>query len=258
MTVTSSESGPTLLGVLRAAVAFLTRVPVGKRVIARSNFAWAPSAFPLVGGAIGVLSAAALRCGAVFGSLAAACLAVFVGVSVTGAFHEDGLADTADALWGTTSRERALEIMKDSRIGSYGAVVLVLMIIARVALTAQTAAVAWIALPWAGCAARLGPVWLMTFLPHASPSTSKSKDLLASPLACPLIATLGTLAIGAGLAVREPAMTVRLALAVLLVGVASLWFARLGKRRLGGITGDLLGAAEQVGEVGVLLVFAWH
>lgn len=252
------EPGPTPIGILRAAIAFLTRVPVGKSVIARSNFAWAPAAFPLVGAAIGALMAVTLHCGFPLGSLAAASLAVFMGVAITGAFHEDGLADTADALWGVTSRERALEIMKDSRIGSYGAVVLVLMLIARVALTAQAAAVAWVALPWAGCVARLGPVWLMTFLPHASPSTSKSKDLLASPRGCPLIASLVTLAIGAGFAIREPALLVRLGGATLVVAIASLWFARVATRRLAGITGDLLGAAEQVGELGVLLVFAWH
>lgn len=252
------DASPTLVGVLRAAVAFLTRVPVGKGWIASSNFAWAPAAFPLVGAAIGALMAAIFRCGAPLGALAAACLAVFLGVAVTGAFHEDGLADSADALWGVTSRERALEIMKDSRIGSYGAVVLVLALVARVALTAQLASAAWVALPWAGCVARLAPVWLMTFLPHASPSTSKSKDLLTTPRACPLVASLLTVVMGAGLLMRDPASIARLGGATLAVAVVALWFSRVAKRRLGGITGDLLGAAEQVGEIGVLMVFAWR
>jgi adenosylcobinamide-GDP ribazoletransferase len=251
-------SVPHLLGTLRAAVAFLTRIPVGSRPISAADSNWAPSAFPLIGACVGALSGAAFHGGIRLGPLAAACLAVGLSLYITGAFHEDGLSDTADALWGAVSRERALEIMKDSRIGSYGAAALTLTLLARVALIAHSGAWAFIALVWAGCIARLGPVCLMTWLPHASPATSKHKDLLATPRLTVAFGSLLALGIGVVIGVMVPASGWRLAMSALGVAVTGAWFARLGKRRLGGVTGDLLGACEQVGEIAVLMVFAWH
>lgn len=249
---------PNLLGTLRAAVAFLTRVPVGSRPISALDSTWAPSAFPLIGACVGSLAGAAFHGSIALGPLAAACLAIGLSVYITGAFHEDGLSDTADALWGAASRERALEIMKDSRIGSYGAAALTLTLVARITLVAQCGGSAWIALVWAGCVARLGSVCLMTWLPHASPSTSKHKDLLETPRLVVVFAGAFALA-GAGIiGVMVPASGWRLAVAALGVAVTGAWFARLGKRRLGGVTGDLLGACEQVSEVVVLAVFAWQ
>lgn len=249
---------PHLLGTLRAAVAFLTRIPVGSRPISALDSTWAPSAFPFIGACVGALAGAAFHGTSSLGPLAAACLAIGLSAYVTGAFHEDGLSDTADALWGAASRERALEIMKDSRIGSYGAAALTLTLVARISLVAQCGGSAWVALVWAGCIARLGPVCLMTWLPHASPATSKHKDLLATPRMTVFFGSVLALGIAALIGVMVPSSGWRLAMAALGVAVTGAWFARLGTRRLGGVTGDLLGACEQVGEVVVLAVFAWH
>lgn len=248
---------PNPIGTLRAAVAFLTRIPVGSRPITALDSNWAPSAFPLVGACIGGVAGAVFRGASGLGPLAAACLAIGLSLYITGAFHEDGLSDTADALWGAVSRERALEIMKDSRIGSYGAAALTLTLVARITLVAHSGAVAWVALTWAGCIGRLGPVWLMSFLPHASPATSKHKDLLATPRLTGVVASGMAIGVASVIGAIVPASGLRLAVSALAVAVTGVWFARLGKRRLGGINGDLLGACEQVGEIAVLMVFAW-
>jgi adenosylcobinamide-GDP ribazoletransferase len=251
-----TEARPSPWGVLRAAIAFLTRIPVGAGPITQVELRWAPAAFPLIGGALGAASALVFSGSQVFGTWVAACLAVAFSTYVTGAFHEDGLADTADALGGAVSRERALEIMKDSRIGSYGTAALVLVLVGRIALLVRCEHAAALALIWAGSAARMGPVWLMSTMKHAAPESSKCKDLTNVPRACPWVALAILVGIGALLFGLAPYHGARLAAAAAAVLVVTLWFARLGWRRLSGITGDLLGACEQMGEVAILLAFA--
>lgn len=246
------------LGAFRAAVAFLTRVPVGAKPITQRDSAWAPAVFPLIGALVGALTGSVFLCCTRLGPLPAACVAIALSLYITGAFHEDGLTDAADALFCSTSRERALEIMKDSRIGSYGAAVLVLALVARITLVAQCAAVALCALTWAGCIARLGAVCLMVSLPHASPATSKHKDLLSTRRLSPIYAGLLACGVAGVIVYVVPSASLRLLLAGLAVALVTLWFARMAKRRLGGVTGDLLGACEQIGEIAVLLVFAWR
>ncbi|MCU0665206.1 MAG: adenosylcobinamide-GDP ribazoletransferase [Myxococcota bacterium] len=245
------------LGSVRAAVSFLTRVPVGRRPLHPQDLRNAPALFPLVGGALGLLAACVFTLAAPLSPLAAAVLCVSFTAYLTGAFHEDGLADTADALGGDVSRERALEILKDSRIGSFGTVALVLTLLARVMLLSQIQAPAVLPLVACHCLARLAPVWLMTHLPHASPDGSKSKDLLSLDRRSAYVAlVLAAMALAPAWWL-ERASLLRLGVAVGVVLLIGLWFAVLSKRRLGGITGDVLGATEQLCEVGVLAVFAW-
>jgi adenosylcobinamide-GDP ribazoletransferase len=180
------------------------------------------------------------------------------GVYVTGAFHEDGLADTCDALGGAVSRERALEIMKDSRIGSYGSAALLLDLMLRVALFVRIGATSWIAFVLYASLARLIPVWLMILLPHAAPSQGKLKDLFQIPASRAAVATGLCVAMSLCFAAAHPEQGIRIALGWPIAALVALWFGRLGKRRLGGITGDLLGASEQIGELALLSVFAWH
>lgn len=246
------------LGSLRAAVSFLTRLPVGSRPIAAGDFRFAAALFPLVGGALGLLAAGVFTLAQPLFPLAAAVVCVSVTAYVTGAFHEDGLADTADALGGAVSRERALEIFKDSRIGSFGTVALVLSLLARVTLVSELQAPAVLPLVACHCLARLGPVWLMTHLPHAAPQGSKSKDLLAVPRLA-AYEGLGIAALTVAAAWWfDPFPLLRVAIALGAVVLVSLWFARVAVRRLGGITGDILGACEQVCEVVILAVFVWY
>jgi adenosylcobinamide-GDP ribazoletransferase len=243
---------------MRAAVAFLTRIPVGAAPINARSQALAPALFPVVGFALGGVTYAVFKAAQSLGSLAAAAAATTATLWLTAAFHEDGLADTADGLMGAVSRERALEIMKDSRIGSYGAAALTLVLILRVALLAHCGRLALWACLLSGCVGRVGPVWLMTHVCHAAPTQSKHKDMLGISRACAYGATALALVASAALARLEARVALRVGVAWLAASVATLGVWRVTVRRLGGITGDVLGACEQVGEVVVLMVFAAH
>ena len=115
------------------ATAVLTRLPVGVVPTAEGEIAAAGWAFPLVGAGIGAIAALAFLAAELVGcgSAPAALLAVAAGLAVTGAFHEDGLADTADGFGGGRSRDEKLAIMRDSRHGSFGIIALVLSIVLR-------------------------------------------------------------------------------------------------------------------------------
>src|SRR5581483_9708288 len=165
---------------LAAAVSFLTRVPVGRRLeLAGGDVARGGALFPLVGAGIGTLvGGVAQAAGSPLTPLLAAALGVAAGTALTGVLHLDALADTADAL-GATTRERALEIMRDHSVGAYGATALVLD------LGAKTAALSALvshhdALRGAVCAcaaARAVPVVLSVALPYARPAAGLGRVL---------------------------------------------------------------------------------
>ncbi len=255
---------PELRGV-RAAFVFLTRLPLGGHPYSAADRAWSAAHFPLVGLVIGALTALTLRLLWGVGPLAAALLTIGVQLLITGAFHEDGLADSADALGGGTTRARTLEILKDSRVGTYGAAALVISIAGRAALLATIAmrgrAGALWALPLVACAARTFPIWLMRLLPYATPpEVARNKDVAGTGatqawvatawllLALLVIVPLAPSPITAG---RAFAMLAVLAALTVLAG------ARF-RARVGGVTGDFLGATEQLCELGALVVLAWH
>jgi adenosylcobinamide-GDP ribazoletransferase len=241
---------------LRGAVAFLTRIPVGDQPISPRDLTWAPACFPLVGVGLGFLGWGVLRLAQPVGSFAAATFATAFVVLVTGAFHEDGLADSVDGLLGAVTRERALEIMKDSRIGSYGAAALILILLMRVGLVSQTDPGNWLPLVLSQSLGRLGPVWLLTHVNHAAPNQSKNKDFFAIGRSRAWWATTMLLLPCVGFAWLMPEQRVRIGMAWLLAFFVTAYIGRLGQRRLGGITGDLLGASEQLGEVAILASFA--
>ncbi|MGC4065644.1 MAG: adenosylcobinamide-GDP ribazoletransferase [Polyangiaceae bacterium] len=233
-------------------------MPVGSRPLSSRDQSWAPACFPVVGALLGLSSFAVFRSLSGLGDWGSAIVTTAFGAYVTGAFHEDGLADTCDALGGAVSRERALEIMKDSRIGSYGSVALLLDLMLRVALFVRIGVTNWPAFVLYACLSRLIPVWLMIRLPHAAPSQGKLKDLFQIPASRAVVATGLCVATSFGLAAASPEHGLRIALGWPIAALVALWFGHLGQRRLGGITGDLLGASEQIGELALLSVFAWH
>lgn len=243
---------------LRAAFAVLTRVPVGGHPYTPKEWEWAPASFPVVGGVLGVLLAALHRLLWPLGSLPDAVLVIGASVLLTGALHEDGLADTADALGGATDRDRILEILKDSRIGSFGACALIVSVTGRIALLDRLGPAAAWALPLAGCAARVTPVWQMAFLPYASKLGAKSTHLVGTRASQAVVAAvwfvalslLGVLLHGPG-AFRVLSLTVAVAATGLMTGA-------LYQRRLGGFTGDFLGATEQIGELAAYAALAWN
>lgn len=252
------------------ALQFLTRVPVPRWVGFEPRWLNASVRyFPLVGALIGALGAAVLLAAQwLWPPLVAATLAVAATLWLSVAFHEDGLADTFDALLGAAPRAKALLIMKDSRIGSYGACALLLVLLLRVVLLAELlrrdpawAAAACVAVHAVG---RACAVALMALLPYAGDEAhAKAKPLAREVGAGDAICAvaIGMLVLGwAGSRTPTPTPAPAPAIAVgaaaagalLLVLLLRVWL----RRRLGGYTGDTLGACEQLGEVTVLLALS--
>lgn len=243
------------------ALQFLTRLPVpgaaGADPLALGR---AARYFGLVGALVGACGAAlALAALPLWPPAVAAVLAVSGTLWLSAALHEDGLADTCDALLGAAPRERALAIMQDARIGSYGAAALCLSLVLRVLLLAALlardpwlAAAAWVA---AHAAGRSVAVALMALLPYAGDAArARSGPLAQAPSPGDVAAALATGALLLALAgARSPLRAAAAASGLLLLVLAlRAWL----QRRLGGRTGDTLGAAEQLAELVVLLAFA--
>jgi len=210
--------------------------------------------FPVVGIGVGLVSAIVLlMANTIWGPMIASLLAVATSIAVTGALHEDGLADTADGLGGGWTVEKRLAIMKDSRIGTYGVIALVLGMALRVGALAE--------LPvWAGAAAliaahaaaRTTPALVMNWLSYAGDTASMKVRYAEAPItnyelrfaliaaACALIplAFVSILSVVSGLL-----------LGAALAAALAAWARRL----IGGYTGDVLGAIEQMFEIGFLL-----
>lgn len=245
----------TILGDAIAALGFYTRLPVphdGGRQRAFGETQWAaPVAGAVVGLAVGVTIWVCLAVALPPSFAAVAGLAA--GIVLTGALHEDGLADTADGFGGGHSREEKLAIMRDSRIGSYGVLALGLSLIARwsalAALASASPATALVAAVAAHAASRGVLPALMTHLPPA-----RTDGLAAGAGVAGRNTVLAAAAIGFVLLLPGgPGFA--LAAALLVAGLAVL-VARLAMRQIGGQTGDVLGAAQQAGEIAVLAAAA--
>ena len=235
---------------LAAALAFLTRVPVGRwMALDGADIARGAVWFPLVGAGIGAVTGGVVA--ALAGPLTAplaAVLGLAVAAALTGALHLDALADTADAL-GAWTRERALEIMRDHSIGSYGGVALVLDLAVKgvaLAVLAERHGVVRFAV-CAAVAARIAPVLLSAALPYARTTAGLGRALGGTgAIRCTAAVAAGT-AVCVGLAGRDGVIV--LAVAAVVVVVAGVGSARW----LGGITGDVLGATTELCEAAALI-----
>lgn len=239
---------------LRSAAAVLTRVPAGQ--LSLGDFRAAPGWFGALGLLVGATQALAFALTApLWGGWLAALVALAVGIVLTGALHEDGLADTADALGSPRPRDRALEIMRDSRIGTYGTLALGLVLGAQVAALGGLAGGAPVALIAAAALSRLPMAGFLRLGPYLRAQGAASGMTGPWP-AEGLIASGATLIVAMALAVwglGGAALTGAAGL-VLAAGATGLW----ARARLGGITGDVLGAVQQAGFTGFLLgVAAW-
>ncbi|HEY0819517.1 MAG TPA: adenosylcobinamide-GDP ribazoletransferase [Rhizobacter sp.] len=246
------------LRLIGVALQFLTRVPVPVGFDPQ----WLNQSarhFPLVGALVGLFGAGVLwAAGALFPPAVAVGLSMAATVWLTGAFHEDGLADTCDALGGTVGRERALEIMKDSRIGTYGALALLLVLGLKAATLAALPLVwAMVALVLAHTVSRTAAVALIRFLPYAGDvSQAKAKPLAERISGTGLCVALAwPVALAAALLAWQPGWWPIVATAGLVTGLVASACVRWFMRRLGGITGDALGATQQFTELSVLLVW---
>lgn len=233
----------------RTALAFLTRLPGGRHPDDQAGLTASVPWFPVVGVAIGAIGAgvyvAALE---VLTPVPAAALAFIATALATGGFHEDGLADSFDALAGGWTRERRLEILKDSRHGTFGVLSLVLISVLKISALASLAGRdAAVALVCAHVIGRAGAVALMGTAPTATDRGLGADYTRALGVPATIAGTaVGVAAAGLGFGVFAPVVIAAVAVGVAAVG----WWAW---RKIGGVSGDLLGAAEQVGEATVLL-----
>lgn len=233
----------------RAALTFLTRLPAGR--LAAVDFARAPGWFAAVGLAVGAVQALVwLAAAALWPPVVAALAALVAGMVLTGALHEDGLADTLDGLGSGRPAARALEILRDSRIGSHGALALVMVLSAKVAALAALGTSAPLVLVAAAGLSRAAMAAMLRAGPYLRPSGAGSGMTGAWGLEGRL-ALGGAVLLGGALAMLATGWALAGGLAGLGLGagVIRLW----ALRRLGGVTGDILGAAQQLAELGFVL-----
>jgi adenosylcobinamide-GDP ribazoletransferase len=230
-------------------VAFYTQLPV--RLAEGRSFADAQWAAPIAGMVVGAIGWLAFFFADAFGlpPAIAGALAVAATVFVTGALHEDGLCDTADGFGGGRTRERKLEIMRDSRIGTFGAAALLFSILLRTAALSALAkpSLAFSALVASHAAARaVMPVFMRMVPPARSDGLSANSGAIpdSSAFVAVLIGGAALLFLGV-----SGAVLAAIALAILFFAVR-----RLCQRQIGGQTGDVLGALEQLSEITVLLI----
>ena len=232
---------------IQLAVMSLTRLPAGRISGAVPSMAQAAWAFPLVGALIGLIGAIPLLVAPTLGlsPVVAAGLALALMAGATGGLHEDGLADFADS-FGTSDRARKLEIMRDSRIGSYGVIALILMIGLRWAVLAELPAFAVI-LP--AILARACVPFALRLMPPARAdglgrAATGRVPLPHLALVCGLAGIVAMLFGFAGIA------------ALLVAGTVALAVARLALRKLGGQTGDVLGTMVICAETAALIALS--
>ncbi|HEX6310729.1 MAG TPA: adenosylcobinamide-GDP ribazoletransferase [Acidimicrobiia bacterium] len=230
---------------MRAAVALLT---VFGRSRAPTAGAWAW--FPVVGAAIGALLGGVWwAADEVFPPLVAATLVVVADLAVTGMLHVDGLADTADGLLCHADRSERLRIMRTADVGAFGVAVVAVMLLAEVAaLGGQAVSVALLVALW--CTARTTVVGGATFLRYVRPEGMATLMLTRPAPAWPLAALVPAGALAAGVDGWRGLAAVA---GAVLAGAGVL---ALAHRRIGGFTGDVLGAAVVVGQVAGLVVGA--
>jgi adenosylcobinamide-GDP ribazoletransferase len=240
---------------LVTATAFLTRVPMPHPDGAHpANFVRAHRAFPLVGAVIGAIVGAfylILLVAIGLPALGAAACAFGAGVLLTGGLHEDGLADLADGFGGGRDRAAKLDIMRDSRLGTYGALILL------VSFTAKASSLA--VLPQGAVVSALIAVHALSrgILPIMAITMPYARaDGLAATAGKPDVAT-AAVAVVVGIAIALLALPFPSAISATIVAAAcAALVGILAMRQIGGQTGDVLGGAEQVAETAVLLFLA--
>ncbi|MGB3764830.1 MAG: adenosylcobinamide-GDP ribazoletransferase [Ornithinimicrobium sp.] len=240
---------------LATALTFLTRLPVSR--LARggpSALARATTWFPLVGLIIGsALALAVLTFDAVLPTGVAVVIVLALGVLLTGGLHEDGLADVADSA-GAFSVEKKLAVMRDSRVGTYGVLALVILLAARYAVVGELAVTDWTvviaALVAAHVLSRWSSVLLMAWLPSArteGANTSTAQGVTGAQL-LRSTAVAGICMVPVAI-LDGPSALLAVPVALAVTTLAGLWF----RRTFGGITGDCLGAATIAVEISVLI-----
>jgi len=234
------------------ALQFFTRIPIPQWV--GFDAAWLHQAsryFPAVGWVVGgVVASVYVAASQWWPAAVAVVLSMVAGIWVTGAFHEDGFADVCDGFGGGTTPERVLGIMKDSRIGAYGAIGICLMLLLKFVLLVSLPTVLVVpAMLVAHPLSRLvscSLIWLLNYAKQEGKAKPLAQHMSSNEfgIAClSVIVPFGTILLW------QPVILERLLPSLILMPLAAFWFARLFVRRIGGYTGDCLGAVQQLTEV---------
>lgn len=247
---------------------FFTRIPVPKQDnFEEADLNHSAKYFPVIGVIVGLVGAGAFVMSATFlPQHIAVLISMASTILLTGAFHEDGLADSADGLGGGWKREQILTIMQDSRLGTYGAIALFLMLFAKFELlNSLNHYMIPLALVAAHTMSRLGAVWVMATLSYAKPA-GKAKPL-ATKVSLPALsfATITGLLPYIGMVVllmitHHPLALIAKLVVITIVPVLLSWYWWRRKINfwLGGYTGDTLGAMQQITELAFYLgLVAW-
>ena len=244
------------LAQFRVAVMLLTRLPAGQLAVPIPQLHDAVWAFPVVGLIVGGLGALGLGFGVWIGLPPgmAAGVALIIGVLATGALHEDGLADLADGFGGGQTPARKLEIMRDSRIGSFGTLALILSIGMRwqgLATVGAGSIALTLCAPIAVAAiSRAGVPALMVALPPARRDGLGRAAAGGNATGAAVAVAIG---VAAGVVFLGPVVGLAAALAA---GITLFGLGALAMRQIGGQTGDVLGAGQQTAEIAAWLVVA--
>jgi adenosylcobinamide-GDP ribazoletransferase len=240
------------LALFFTALQFYTRLPAPKWVLYRpENLSLATGYLPFVGWIVGLIAGGVWIAADYLTnpSIAVLC-SMIISILLTGAFHEDGFADVCDGFGGGWTREKILEIMKDSRVGTYASVGLISILALKFALLHSIAggeAMIMGVLVSGHALSRLMPVFIIYMLPYARDTDSKAKPVAEKPplgvLALAII--FGVLPLfGIAVYLEQPLLLA----AILLLGLVTLLLANYFKKWIGGYTGDCLGAIQQVCE----------
>ena len=244
---------PPWLHAFRASFTFLTRIPVGGFPYPPKTWEWISIWFPLVGLLLGGLQALVWIGLDGHSDMTRAIIVVTMGVLITGGFHEDGLSDSIDALGGAYDRDNVLRILKDSRIGAFGALALILALLLKVSLLVDLGKMAPVGLLLGQSLSRALPVIQLGIQPYVrrEDPQSKSRDVARSGRPQSVIAALWAM----GILVGALAMGVSaggLMGAIVAMAVVGVVFGVYVHRRAGGLTGDFMGALQQISELGIL------
>ncbi len=258
------------------AIQFFTRIPITGHLagwigfspaMLRSSAAHFPGVGVVVGGLVAILSMAlfATLQKTTFTPLVVAVMGTVFSVMLTGAFHEDGLADLADGLGGSYQKERALDIMKDSRVGAFGALALVLVVFCKVSLLASIGSQSLVvhmdlglALLFGHVLSRTLPLWLICVLPHVGDTNSSKSKPLADQISQKSLwvafiwctsCFMFCVCTSGFFTANIKQLSMHMLYGVLFALMAWVYMWRLLKKRLQGFTGDALGATQQVCEV---------
>ena len=244
------------------ALGYFTRLPIPAWVgWSAAELNRATRYFPLVGLLVGGICAAVLWAALQFWPAGVAVLlAMLGGLLLTGAFHEDGLADSADGFGGGWETARVLAIMKDSRIGTYGACALLIALLLKFATLSALGSAALLALPLVHALSRVPPLLIMAGMTYVREDDSSRAKPVAEGLGAAEWLTgsllgVAPLAVALALDLLSPIRALALLAAVALAGLVC---ARYFRQRIGGYTGDALGAAQQVCELTGYLALCAH